>query len=61
MKKIENGKATADMMKCGDAVTKWMVKISQVAWEGGDVTRLTISHHCPGLQWDRQERGVLEL
>ncbi len=24
------------MLKCGgDVVTKWMVKISQVAWEGG--------------------------
>ncbi len=27
---------TAEMLKCGgDVVTKWMVQICQVAWEGG--------------------------
>ncbi len=38
---------TAEMLKCGgDIVTKWMVKICQVAWEGGmvpaDWTKATI-------------------
>ncbi len=42
IKRLKNGKAagidgiTAEMLKCGgDVVTKWMVKISKVAWERG--------------------------
>ncbi len=42
IKRLKNGKAagidgiTAEMLKCGgDVVTKWMVKICHVAWEGG--------------------------
>ncbi len=44
IKRLKNGKAagtdgiTAEMLKCGgDVVTKWMVKICQVAWAGGVV------------------------
>ncbi len=41
VKRLKNGKAAgidgieAEMFKCGgDVITKWMVKICQVAWEG---------------------------
>ncbi len=40
IKRLRNGKAagidgiTAEMLKCGDGVTKWMVMICEVAWRG---------------------------
>ncbi len=53
---------TEEMLKCGgDVVTKWMVMICQMAWEGGGASRLGKCHHCHSLQREGQERGVWEL